>query len=121
MSHSKLPPGRGDPHLEASLLGYLGTAQALQGQAEKAGAAFEAGEALLREQADTFALGVLLSQRGRAAAASAKETAARACLAEAEALAAEFGAGPDSELGRELARLREALETAGDEDSTRGR
>ena len=68
-----------------------------------------AGERLLREVGDRFNLGTLLCARGEAERASGDLALARASLAEAESLAAATGAGPDSDLGRSIARLRASL------------
>ena len=54
-------------------------------------------------------LGKLLCSRGELERVGGRLDAARACLEEAAALATETGAGPDSELGRAVAKLREAL------------
>jgi hypothetical protein len=56
---------------------------------------------------DRLSLGVLLCGRTEAAHLAGDLDAAKGALAEAESLAAAIGAGPDSELGLALARVRD--------------
>ena len=65
-----------------------------------------AGEAIIREVGDPIELGKLLCARGELESGTGEEAAARTTLGEVEALANRLEAGPDSELGRKLAKLR---------------
>ena len=58
---------------------------------------------------DSIELGNHLCSRGELERASGRPDAARACLEEAASLAAEAGVGPESDLGRAVGKLREAL------------
>ena len=83
-----------------------------QGRIVEAAAMLREGERLLRELDDRPLLARLLCIRGLVDAAASDSSAARAALAEAEAAAAALGVGPDSELRRRIAGLREALAAA---------
>ena len=76
---------------------------------DEARTSLHAGEALLRKVGDQHGLVLLLCARGRAEAAAGESAAAREALAAAEAVAAESLVPPESEPGRALAALREAL------------
>ena len=99
----------GDRRTEGTFLGKLGALELRLGRCEEAQAAFARGELLLREVGERLELGKLLCRRGDLERTGGDLAAARSCLAEVEALAAAIHAGPDSELGRELAKLRQAL------------
>jgi predicted ATPase/class 3 adenylate cyclase len=96
----------GDPRYEGQFLGYLGLLQARQGEHAEARRCLDGGEALLRAAADPYALAVLLTSRAEADHLAGEAAGAAASLASAEAIAAEVGAGPASELGLALARVR---------------
>jgi serine/threonine protein kinase/tetratricopeptide (TPR) repeat protein len=64
------------------------------------------GEAIIREVGDPIELGKLLCARGELEAGIGEEAAARATLGEVEAIAGRLQSGPDSELGRRVAKLR---------------
>ena len=100
----------GDPRYEGQFLGYLGLLQARQGGQAEARRCFDTGEALLRSACDPYALGVLLTSRAEAQHLAGEAQAATASLAAADAIAAEVGAGPASELGLALARVRKLIE-----------
>jgi hypothetical protein len=100
----------GDPRYEGQFLGYLGLLQARQGGQAEARRCFDTGEALLRSACDPYALGVLLTSRAEAQHLAGEAQAATACLAAAGAIAAEVGAGPASELGLALVRVRKLIE-----------
>ena len=104
----------GNRRAEGLVLGDLGALHAQQGRMEEARAALSAGEALLRAVDDRFDLGKLLCQRGECERLAGDLPAARAHLAEAESIARELAAGPDSEIGREIATLRADLDGASD-------
>jgi hypothetical protein len=99
----------GDRRGEGVVLGSLGALHAREGRDDEARAAFAAGERLLREVGDKVELGKLLCTRGVAETGWGESAAARAALEEATSLAEAAGAGPDSGLGKDLARLREVL------------
>jgi predicted ATPase/class 3 adenylate cyclase len=102
----------GDPRYEGQFLGYLGLMQARQGGQAEARRCFDSGEALLRSVSDPYALGVLLTSRAEAEHLAGEALAATASLVMAGAIAAEVGAGPASELGLALARVRKMIEPA---------
>jgi len=97
----------GDRRSEGQVLGYLGLTHARQAQFDRGRNCLDSGESLLRAMSDRLSLGVLLCCRAEAAHLSRDPGAAKDALAEAEALATQIGAGPDSELGLALARVRE--------------
>ncbi|HTF15081.1 MAG TPA: hypothetical protein VK643_10460, partial [Burkholderiales bacterium] len=67
----------------------------------------DSGESLLRAMSDRLSLGVLLCGRAEAAHLAGDPESAKDVLAEAESLATAIGAGPDSELGLALVRVRD--------------
>lgn len=95
--------------LEAHALGGLGDLYFRQGRIADAAARLAQAEAMLREQGDRPMLARVLCVRGLVDLANADAAAASAALSEAEAAAATMGVGPDSEIGRSLAKLRRAL------------
>ena len=99
----------GDRSHEGGTLGCLAELLLREGQVAQAGALLAQGEALLRAVGYQLELGKLLCTRGRADAAGGDKHRAGAALAEAEALATAFGASPESELRREIDKLRKAL------------
>ena len=100
----------GDPRYEGQFLGYLGLLNARQGGHAEARRCLDTGEALLRAASDLFGLGVLLTSRAEAQHLAGDAAATAASLAAAMSLAAEVGAGPASELGLALARVRSLIE-----------
>ena len=96
----------GDPRSEGQFLGYLGLLHARQGRHDDARHCLESGEALLRAATDAFGLGVLLTSRVEAHHLAGDAAAAMASLTAAASIAAEVGAGPASEIGLALARVR---------------
>ncbi len=104
----------GDRRSEGQVLGYLGLLHARQARLDEARSCLDTGEALLRAVSDRLSLGALLCCRAEAAHLSSDLGAAQDALAEAESLAKTIGAGPDSELGLALARVR-ALASVPDE------
>jgi tetratricopeptide (TPR) repeat protein len=99
----------GDRSYEGRTLGGLGLLLARQGSLEDADPIFTAGEELLRQVGPPSQLACLLARRYEAELEAGELARARASLSEAEALAAELGAGPDSPLGRWLAQLRQRV------------
>ena len=97
----------GDRRSEGQVLGYLGLLHARQAQFGQARTCLDAGEALLRAASDRLSLGILLCGRAEAEHLAGDLDAATSALAEADSLATATGAGPDSELGFALARVRD--------------
>ena len=106
----------GDPMAEGQFLGYLGLLHARQGRHADARRCLESGQALLHSASDAFGLGVLLTSRAEALHLAGDDAAATASLAAAATVAAEVGAGPASEIGLALARVRALVDAA----NTRG-
>jgi predicted ATPase/class 3 adenylate cyclase len=104
----------GDPRFEGQYLGYLGLLHARQGEHDEARRCLQSGETLLRTAADQYALAVLLAGRAEAHHRAGDAASAAASLATAASIAAVVGAGPASELGLALARVRRLLESAAD-------
>ena len=100
----------GDRHREGQYLSYLGLLHARQGKFDQARQCLDSSEALLRAVSDRFSLGVLLCSRAETEHLAGVPSAASAALAEADVIAAEVGAGPDSELGLAFARVRNLLQ-----------
>jgi predicted ATPase/class 3 adenylate cyclase/Tfp pilus assembly protein PilF len=100
----------GNLQTQGGVLGSLGELLAAQSRLGGAREALREGDAILRQVGDQLGLGKLLCTRGRVELADGKEEAARSALAEAEALAASIGAGPNSELGTEIGKLRKSLQ-----------
>ena len=71
------------------------------------------GEAFLRDADNPLELATLLAVRGRVEWADGDRDKARATLIEVEAIAATLDTGPDSSLGRGIARLHAALAGSG--------
>ena len=94
---------------EGVALGNLGDLLSLQGRGDEARDAFRAGEAILRKVGSKLGLVKLLSDKGQAAVRAGELDLGRSTLAEVETVAAAMNAGPESELWREIAKLREAL------------
>ena len=106
-----LARGLGDPMAEGQFLSYLGLLHARQGRHDEARNSLASGETLLRSASDAFGLGVLLTSRTEAHHLAGDTAAATASLAAAATVAAEVGAGPASEIGLALARVRELIES----------
>jgi tetratricopeptide (TPR) repeat protein len=99
----------GDRHREGQFLSYLGLLHARQANFDEARHCLDSGEALLRAVSDPMSLGILLCSRAETEHLAACPHAARAALAAAEVITAEVEAGPDSELGLALTRVRRLL------------
>ena len=95
---------------EGGVLGNLGELLATQGRIHEAREALCEGEEILRRVGDQLGLGKLLCARARVELADGKADAAQSALIEAEALAVATGAGPQSELGSEIGKLRTAVQ-----------
>lgn len=96
----------GDPIGEGQFLTYLGLLSARRGLHDEARRTLAASETLLRSASDTIGLGVLLTSRAEAHHRAGDTASAAASLAAAETIAAEVGAGPASEIGLALIRVR---------------
>jgi predicted ATPase/Tfp pilus assembly protein PilF len=99
----------GDRRWEALVLGNLGVLHLDQGRMQEAEVALGEGEKLLRALDARMELGKLLCDRAELERRKGDIAAARATLRESENLATLVGAGPDSEFGRKLAKLRQAF------------
>ena len=95
--------------IEGAELRCLGELFLLQGHADDALAAFAQAEAVLRQVGDKHYLALVLCGRGELERRAGHPDSARATCAEARSLAADTGAGSDSELGRRIAALEAAL------------
>ena len=102
----------GERRNEGQFLNYLGRLHARQGRFDDARMCLSAGEVLLLEVADRFNLGVLLCSRAETEQLAGALDAAASALAQAVAVAQEIGAGPESELGQSLERVRALLSRA---------
>jgi tetratricopeptide (TPR) repeat protein len=100
----------GERRYEGQFLGYLGALHARQGRFDAAYASLNSGEALLRTVSDQLGLGILLCSRAETDHLAGNSNAVTAALAEADAIAAAMGVGPESELGLAIKRVRALLE-----------
>jgi predicted ATPase/class 3 adenylate cyclase len=99
------------PRYEGQLLGYLGLLHARQHRHGDARHCLDSGETLLRSVSDRLGLGVHLTSVAEARLLAGDAAAARASLAVVTTIAAEVGAGPTSEIGSALARVRALIES----------
>ena len=99
----------GDRHSEGQFLSYLGLLHARQANFDAARRCLDSGEALLRAVSDRTSLGILLCSRAETEHLATCGGAAAGALTAAEAIAVDAGAGPDSELGLSLTRVRNLL------------
>ena len=97
----------GDRRTEGQVLSYLGPVHAREARFLEARQCLDAGETLLRTASDHRGLGILLCGRAETEYLAGVPAAARAAFAVAEGITATVGAGPESELGLALARVRE--------------
>jgi predicted ATPase/class 3 adenylate cyclase/Tfp pilus assembly protein PilF len=104
----------GDARSQGQFLGYLGLLHARQSRHQEALRNVDAGQALLEAVSDRIGLGVLLCSRAEAAHLAGHTDAALAAFNEAEAIGAEVGAGPDSEIGLSLTRVHALIATPRD-------
>jgi hypothetical protein len=96
------------PAAAGAFRGSLALLRARQGAIDEARALLTRGEQQLRG-VHALELGKLLCKRGEVERLAGDLDAARAARDEAASIAARIEAGPDSELGRALAALRDAL------------
>ena len=99
----------GDRRFEGINLRALAGIFLQQGRIGAAKVALSDAETLLKQVGNPIELAKTQCTRGRVEVASGELDLARAALAEAETVAAALGAGPDSELGHEIEKLRQAL------------
>jgi len=92
----------------------MGSVHAGQGHFEEARGALAAGEALLRAVNDFAGLTHVPCKRVECERLAGDLPAARGHLADAESLVQELAAGPESEVAKEIAKLRAALEGSPD-------
>jgi predicted ATPase/class 3 adenylate cyclase len=100
----------GNRRLQGQTLSYLGLLLARQAEFAEARRCLDAGETLLRAMSDYVSLGILLCNRAETEHLAGVPDAARAALAAADVAATAGGAGPGSEVGLALARVRNLLE-----------
>ena len=100
----------GDRRSEGQFLGALGLLHAREARFDEARRCLDHGEALLADAGDTASLGVLLCNRAEAELCAQRRAEASQALASAQQLAGTVAAGPESELGRALARAKAALD-----------
>ena len=103
----------GDGRAEGQFLSHLGLLHARQSRIDEARACLNSGEKSLRKASDQLSLGFLLSCRAEMEYLAGSHNAARAALAEADAIARATGAGPHSALRLGLARARALLDLPG--------
>jgi predicted ATPase/class 3 adenylate cyclase/tetratricopeptide (TPR) repeat protein len=96
----------GDQRSEGQFLGYLALAHAHQHRFDEARRCLESGETLLRAVSDLFSLGILQCGRAETEQLAGAVESAKVALDEAQSLALEVGAGPQSELGQAIERAR---------------
>lgn len=106
--------GLADHRSEGQFRGYLGLLYARLGRFEDAWSCLSLGEGLLGAVSDSLSLGLLLCSRASAEDMAGKTTQAQVTLRRAEAIARNTTTGPESELGRALASLRQSLATVPD-------
>jgi len=98
-----------DRRSEGVVLARMASLLHRQGSIAAAKEALATAEPLLRQVDARLELGELLCIRAEVEQGSGNPTAALTTLGEAEALAQHLGSGPDSDLGRMIAKLRQTL------------
>jgi predicted ATPase/Tfp pilus assembly protein PilF len=98
-----------DRRREGQFLSYLGLLHAHQAKFDDARSCLAAGESLLLAVFDRMSLGILLCARAETEHLARVPNAARAALQAADIITTEVRAGPDSELGLALARVRDLI------------
>jgi predicted ATPase/class 3 adenylate cyclase/Tfp pilus assembly protein PilF len=97
---------RGDRRREGQFLSYFGLLHAHRAEFDDARKCLDTSEALLQAVSDRMSLGILLCARAETEYLAGAPDAAKAALRAADIVATEVRAGPDSELGLALARVR---------------
>ncbi|MDQ6922955.1 MAG: tetratricopeptide repeat protein [Pseudomonadota bacterium] len=100
----------GDRRREGQFLSYFGLLHAHRAKFDEARRCLDVSEALLQAVSDRMSLGILLCGRAETEHLEGVPDAAIAALRAADIIATEVRAGPDSELGLALARVRDLLE-----------
>ena len=103
----------GDQRSEGQFVGYLGLLHARQSRFDEARRCLSTGEALLRAVSDRLSLGILLCSRAESEHLAGDPESAKAAHAQAQTIADGIGAGPDSELGLALLRVRNLFSHSG--------
>ena len=98
--------------LEAITLYRLGALHRLEGRMAESRAALSESEAVLRPLGDLFEISRFLCTRADLELDSGDGASALVTFQEAERLAMRTGSGPNTELGRMIARLRGRLDVA---------
>ena len=101
--------GSGDKRREGQFLSYLGLLHAHQAKFDEARSCLDASESLLQAVSDRMSLGILLCARAETEHLASVPDAASAALRAADIIATEVRAGPESELGLALGRVRRLL------------
>ena len=99
----------GDRRREGQFLSYVGLLHAHRAKFDDARHCLNTGEALLQAASDRMSLGILFCGRAETEHLAGVPGAAKAALRAADIVATEVRAGPDSELGLALARVRDLL------------
>ena len=99
----------GDRRREGQFLTYVGLLHAHQARFDDARRCLDASDSLLRVVSDRMSLGILLCARAEIEHLAGAADAATNALGAADVIASEVRAGPDSELGLALARVRDLL------------
>lgn len=102
----------GDRRSEGQFLGHRAVARVRCGETDAARADLALATPLLQGQGDPVSRGLLQAHRAEVEWRAGALDVAHAALQEAEALAVTGAAGPGSELGRVLARLRQQITAA---------
>ena len=105
----KLAQSLGDRRSEGQFLGYLGALHARQHRPSDATACLGDAERLTRAVSDRSSLGIVLCFQAEAAILAGQRSLAASKVAEASALADEYGSIPESEFGSTLKKVREFL------------
>ena len=108
----------GDQRFEGSLLTSIAQLHLLKARFAESREALAQAESLLRQVGDRLELAKLLCVRGQLELGAGDVAAAHEALRAAGALAAECGAGPDSDAGRDIAKLGALLAPSSDESAT---
>ena len=99
----------GDRRREGQFLSYVGLLHAHRAKFDDARHCLDASEVLLQTVSDKMSLGILLCGRAETEHLAGVPDAARAAPGAADIIATEVRAGPGSELGLALARVRDLL------------
>jgi len=100
----------GDRLREGAVLSDLANLEVTLGREAESQEALDLGEKILRGLGERLWLSRLLCTRGHLYLKQGRREAAASALTEADALAADMGSGPGSELGGIIAKLRAALD-----------